>query len=386
MQTKNIYLALIPIMICFLVMGFVDVVGIATNYVKADFGLSDTMANLLPSMVFVWFLVFSVPTSMLMNRIGRKNTVVISIFVTMLALILAVVDYTFVTIMISFALLGIGNTLLQVSLNPLVKNVISGDKYASALTFGQFVKAIVAFSAPIIAVWGVTRFDNWRAIFLIFLAVAVIALVYLWLTPIKEEKYMGKTSSFTDCFSLLTNSFILLSFVGIMCHVGLDVGISTTAPRLLTERLGMDLGGGAGYATSVYFLFRTLGCFAGTFILARWSAKKFFTLSVGMMLVALIGLLFVDTLNALYVCIAFIGFGNSNMFPIMFSQATSHMPTKENEVSGLMIMGLIGGAIFPLFMGIFSDAMMSQTGAVIVMLICVLYLLGFATKIRTKTV
>ena len=161
MNNKNTLTQLISVMLAFFTMGFVDLVGIATNYIKSDFALNDTMANLMPSMVFLWFLIFSVPTGMLMNRIGRRKTVLLSIVVTIMALLVPLLHYSFAMMLIAFSLLGIGNTLMQVSLNPLVSNIVSGDRLASTLTFGQFVKAIASFLAPIIAAWAVIRFGDW---------------------------------------------------------------------------------------------------------------------------------------------------------------------------------------------------------------------------------
>ena len=86
----NKKIQLLPVMLCFFAMGFVDLVGIASNYVKADLGLSDASANIFPSLVFFWFLIFSVPTGMLMNKIGRKNTVILSLIVTVVSLLLPV--------------------------------------------------------------------------------------------------------------------------------------------------------------------------------------------------------------------------------------------------------------------------------------------------------
>ena len=383
MKQKNIYLALIPVMLSFFAMGFVDLVGIATNYVKADFALSDTMANLFPSMVFFWFLVLSVPTGMLMNRIGRRKTVVVSLAVTALALLLPFVYYSFPSMLVSFSLLGIGNTLMQVSLNPLLSNLVKGDKLASSLTFGQFVKAIASFSAPIIAAWAASSLGDWKYLFPIFMVVAVVATIFLGITSIEEQDEKGKGSTFGQCFALLGDKIILLSFIGIMCHVGIDVGTNVTAPKILMERLGMTLDE-AGYATSVYFLFRTIGCFSGAFILARFSAKKFFMFSVALMVLAVIGLFIFDTLTPIYVCIGLIGLGNSNIFPVILSQALLYMPDKKNEVSGLMIMGLFGGTIFPLLMGLLSDAMSSQTGALFILGIGVIYLVLFSLKLKDK--
>lgn len=371
-------------MLCFFAMGFVDLVGIASNYVKEDFNLSDTNANLLPSMVFFWFLVCSVPTGLLMNKIGRKKTVLLSLIVTVVALILPIVNYSYPMMLLSFAFLGIGNAIMQVSLNPLLTNVIKADKLASMLTFGQFVKAIASFSAPIVAGWAAFQFDNWKLLYPIFMLFAIIAVIGLGITTIEEEQEEGKTSGFIECFSLLGDKMILLCFVGIMCHVGIDVGTNVTAPKILMERLSIPLSE-AGYATSIYFLFRLIGCLSGTFILAKYSSKKFFAASATLIALGLIGLSLVDSKSAIYISVALIGYGNSNIFPIIFSQALMHLPNKKNEVSGLMIMGLIGGAIFPVLMGGLSDAMSSQIGAIIVMIVGSVYLLSLITKIQHIT-
>lgn len=155
---KGLVMQIVPVMLCFFAMGFVDLVGTASNYVQKDLGLTDSQANLFPSLVFFWFLIFSVPTGMLMNRIGRKKTVLISLVVTAVSLIIPVAGDSYLTMLAAFSLLGIGNAIMQTSLNPLVTNLISGDKLASTLTFGQFVKAIASFLAPILAAWGATTY------------------------------------------------------------------------------------------------------------------------------------------------------------------------------------------------------------------------------------
>ena len=386
-ETKHTSVArFIPVMCCFFAMGFVDLVGIASNYVKADLGLNDSQANIFPSLVFFWFLIFSVPTGMLMNRIGRKKTVLLSLLVTFVSLLLPIFGDSYLLMLASFSLLGIGNALMQTSLNPLLSNIVSGKSLASALTLGQVVKAIASFLAPYIAMWGATEAMpslgmGWRVLFPVYMVVAVVAIVLLGLTPIREEQPDHDASGFAACFGLLRHPFVLLCFLGIMCHVGIDVGTNTTAPKLLIERRGMSLDE-AGFATSLYFIFRTVGCFLGAFILSRVSARKFFGLSVVMMLVAMAGLFVFHGETAIYVCIALIGFGNSNIFPVVFSQAMLSMPEKKNEVSGLMIMGLFGGTVFPLAMGLAGDAV-GQSGAVAVMTVGVLYLLLYTFKIKT---
>ena len=372
-------------MFCFFAMGFVDLVGIASNYVKSDLGLSDSVANVFPSLVFFWFLIFSVPTGMLMNRIGRKNTVLLSLAVTAVSLVLPLFGESFAIMLLSFSLLGIGNTLMQTSLNPLISTVIRGDNLASTLTFGQFIKAIASFLAPYIAMWGATGVlpslgMGWRVLFLVYFVAGVLATLLLLVTPIKEETPAGKVSGFGDCLRLLGKPIVLLSFLGIMCHVGIDVGTNTTAPKLLIERLGMSLND-AAFATSLYFIFRTAGCLTGSFFLRVMNNRVFFAISVVMMALSMCGMFFGTSKAVLYTGIALVGYGNSNIFSIVFSQALLSVPDRQNEVSGLMIMGLFGGTVFPLLMGFASDAA-GQAGAVGVMTVGVVYLLYYINKVK----
>lgn len=322
---------------------------------------------------------------MLMNKIGRKNTVLISLVVTAVSLAIPVFGDNYWVMLVSFSLLGIGNAIMQTSLNPLVTNLISSDKLASTLTFGQFVKAIASFLAPIIAAWGATTVFptfglGWRALFVIYAVVSFLSISLLAATPIEEER-PDKASGVGECLRLLGRPFILLCFLGIMCHVGIDVGTNTTAPKIIMERLGLPLEE-AGFATGVYFIFRTLGCFLGAFILRAVSPKLFFLVSVVMMLAGMAILLVCNTLTPLYVGIALIGFGNSNIFSVIFSQALLSSPNEKNEVSGLMIMGLFGGTVFPLAMGFAADTF-GQSGAVAVMTIGVAYLLYYTLKIKS---
>lgn len=382
-QNKTIYI--VPVMFCFFAMGFVDLVGIASNYVKKDLALNDSTANILPSLVFFWFLIFSVPTGMLMNRIGRKNTVLLSLLVTLASLLMPLIDESFTVMLVAFSLLGIGNALMQTSLNPLISSIISGKHLASTLTFGQFIKAIASFLAPYLAMWGATAAMpsfgfGWKVLFAIYLVVGIAATLLLWATPIDEGGQRDSASGFADCLRLLGKPVVLLSFVGIMCHVGIDVGSNTTAPKILMERLRMTLNE-AAFATSLYFIFRTVGCLTGSFILRVMNHRAFFTVSILMMALSMAGLAFGTSEAVLYTAIALVGYGNSNVFSLVYSQALLSVPDRQNEVSGLMIMGLFGGTVFPLLMGFAADAA-GQTGAVAVMAVGVVYLLTFIKNIK----
>lgn len=379
----HVFWQLVPVILTFFAMGFVDLTGIATNYVKADFALSDTVANLFTSMVFFWFLVASVPTGMLMNRIGRHKTVLLSLLITLLAVALPLIDYNLPLMVISFSLLGIGNTMMQTSINPLLSNIVSKQRLSSAITFGQFVKAVAAFSAPILAAWAALHFGNWRMLYAVFLAEGAVALISLYFDKIPEEKTESKITGFKENFVLLADKAVLLSFAAIVCHVGIDVGTNVTAPKIFIEKLGVSLTQ-AGLAISVYFLFRTFASLFGAYVLAKYSAKRFFMISVIILTAGLLGLLMFDDMRTLYVCMGLIGFGNANIFPVVFSQIMLANPRHKNEISGLMIMGICGGAIVPAVMGIASDVAGSQSGAVAIMAICAAYLLFMITKIKDK--
>ena len=385
MATQN-KMRLLPVMLCFFAMGFVDLVGIAANYVQRDLSLSDAQANLFPSLVFFWFLLFSVPTGILMSRIGRKRTVLLSLVVTLTALVLPLTGSSYALMLVAFSLLGIGNTLMQTSLNPLVSDIVTGRQLTPTLTFGQFVKAIASFVAPLLAAWGATGGLpmlglDWRILFLVYGFVAVLAVLVLSATPI-DERPSATSVGVGSTLALLRNPFILLAFCGIMCHVGIDVGTNTTAPRLLMHYAGLSLAT-ASFATSVYFVCRTAGCLLGSVVMQRFAPRRVLVVSSVLMLAALGCMMVVRSEMALYVCIGLIGLGNSNVFPIIFAAALQHEERQANAVSALMIMGLFGGTVFPLIMGLASDAI-GQQGAVIVMAVAACYLVLLAVKLKSN--
>ena len=343
-------LRLSAVLLCFFTMGFVDLVGIATNYVQKDLGLTDAEANLFPSLVLPLF--------------GESYGLMLA----------------------TFSLLGIGNALMQTSLNPLVSNVVSKERLTSTLTFGQFVKAIASFVAPLLAAWGAmgglpVPGLGWRTLFAVYGLIAVGAVLVLSATPIREQE-ADEACGVGSTLSLLRQPFVFLAFCGILCHVGIDVGTNTTAPRLLMERAGLSLET-AGLATSIYFVCRTVGCLAGSALMQRIQPRLVFGVSCVAMVVALVSLALLQSEAGLYVSIGLVGLANSNIFPIIFAAALNRTPRQANAVSALMIMGLFGGTIFPLLMGVASDAV-GQQGAVAVMAFAAVYLSFLATRLQQK--
>lgn len=370
---KGIRKVIFPILFGFFVMGFVDVVGIATNYVKNDFGLSDTMANLIPMMVFLWFAIFSIPTGMLMRKIGRRNTVALAMLITTGAMILPLIGYNFTLVLIAFALLGIGNTILQVSLNPMVAAVVSPDKTTSVLTLGQFLKAVSSFLGPLIAVAAASYLGNWKGIFAIYALITLVSLFWLISTVREEVTDGGETTSFGAIASLLKDKYILALFGGILFVVGIDVGLNTTIPKLLMDKCQIALEE-AGLGTSLYFSAKTIGTFLGAFLLARLSAQKFFFHSMWIAIVAFVVLLASNNLAVMLTMIVIVGLTCANVFSILFSYALQHRAKLDNEISALMIMGVSGGALITPLMGLLADQF-GQVAGMSLLLVGILYLL-----------
>lgn len=380
MNNESSISKILPVLFGFFVMGFVDLVGIATNYVKQDFALSDTLANLLPMTLFLWFAILSVPTGIVMSRLGRKKTVLLSMVITFLAMLIPLISYSFPMMLVAFGLLGIGNTIIQVSLNPLLTNVVRGDRLTSSLTLGQFIKAIAAFLGPIIAGIAAGSFGNWKYIFVIFAVVTVISGLWLMATKIHEKPVSQSGSSFASSFGLLKDKTILMLFLGIVFVVGVDVGLNTTIPKFLMERCGILLEK-AGLGTSLYFIARTVGTFAGAILLAKLSGKKFFIVSMLFAIVALLIMLLIGNLWGILSMIFIIGLAVANVFSIIFAAALRRKPERANEISGLLIMGVAGGAVIPLIMGITSDSF-GQTGGMAVLLVALTYLLYSAFNLK----
>lgn len=365
----------LPVLFGFFVMGFCDVVGISTSYVKQDFGLSETLAGFIPSMVFIWFLILSIPAAMLMNRMGRKKMVQISNVITFIGMLLPFVSYNFTTCMLAFVLLGIGNTILQVSLNPLLTNVVKGNALTSSLTAGQVVKAVSSFCGPFIAAFAAGTLGNWKFLFPIFAVITLISAIWLLATPIKEDAPQQDSQSVGAIFNLMKDGKILLIFFGIFFVVGLDVGVNTVAPKLMIERVGWSVEK-AGLASSVYFVCRTAGAFLGSFMLARFNDIKYFRISIIAGAIALALLFMTQGIATMLVLIGLVGFCAASVFSILYSTALKARPDKANEISGLMITGIVGGAIVPPAMGFMADLTGSQAGSLIVIGICFAYLVS----------
>ena len=374
MDTKKVSLLVItPVLFSFFVMSFCDLVGVGVDNAKADFELSNTLAQLIPLAVFIWFFILSVPVGIIQDRIGKKNMVNIGMLVTAAGLFLPFIIYTFPTLLAGFVLLGIGNTIIQVSANPLLIDVVPGTRRSSYLSFAQFVKAIGSMAAPYLSTFFAIRFGNWKLVLLFFGVFSVLSYVWLLATPINESRGAGPKASFRSSLHLLRIRYIAMIVLAIFFLVGIDVGVNSLSGQFLMVKIGMEAEP-AMQGRSLYFFGKMLGTFAGALLLTRFESGRFLLLSSLATLASIVvfilspGALFALTLMFL------MGMASSNIFPLIFSLTAGKYPGRTNEISGLVIMAVSGGAIIPLITGGITD-MFGITTGMLVFVLCALYLL-----------
>ncbi len=363
-----------PVLMSFFVMSFCDLVGIGVDRIKLDFTLSNTLAQLIPSAVFLWFFVLSVPVGILQDRIGKRSVLNLGMGITALGLFLPFFFYSFGMALMGFVLLGIGNTIVQVSANPLLVDVVPSGRRSSFLSFSQFVKAIGSMIAAPLAGWFALQFGDWKLLFLVFGVVSVLSVIWLYFTPIDETRNAGKRATFGSSFQLLGTGYISMMVLGIFLVVGIDVGINAFSGQFMLAKF-QSAQTFAESGRSVYFFGKMLGTFGGAILLAKLSARRFFIGSAIAGLASLLALILAPTDITAMVMIFIAGLGIANIFPIIFSLTVEKYPTRSNEISGLMIMAVCGGAVLPPFMGWISDLTGNVTTSMYVLVAAVLYLL-----------
>jgi FHS family L-fucose permease-like MFS transporter len=373
MNTQKVNITrILPVLMAFFVMSFVDLVGIGVDRVSKDMNLSATIAQLIPSAAFLWFLLLSVPVGVMQSRLGKRHMLNIGMGVTAMGLLVPYFFYTFEMVLIGFALLGIGNTIVQVSANPLLVAVVPGNRTSSFLSFSQFVKAIGSMiGAPLAAILA-SRFGDWKLLFLVFGIVSILTVIWLGSVKIEVVKQSEVKATFGSSFKLLSTGFVLLMVLSIFIVVGVDVGFNSNSGQFLIKQFGIDQTA-AESGRSVYFFGRMLGTFAGALLLTRIRSRKFFMWTSLLGIICLVAILLIPSPAVAWGLVFLIGLAVANIWPLVFSIAVEKYPTRSNEISGLMMMAICGGAVIPLIIGWVSD--LSTVGfGLSVLIICMIYL------------
>ena len=364
---------LFPVFLTFIVMGFVDIVGVSTGYVQKDFGLSDSMAQFIPSMVFIWFFVFSIPVGVLQDKIGKKKMMNLGIIITILGLLIPFIYYSFVVVLVAFVFMGIGNTIVQVAASPLLQEVTPKEKLSSFLSLSQFIKAITSLTGPIIATYLAITYDKWILVFVVYAIISLANVIWLSTTKIEENIKSESPATFSSCMKLLTNKFVLTMVIAIFLIVGADVGMNSNIQGFLMKLHGLTLEN-ASYGISIYFTALMISRFVGAILLQFLKPVFFLVTTTALAILGTLLIMFSTTEMMAYIGIFIVGLGAGNLFPLIFSIAINKMPSRSNEISGLLIMAIVGGAVIPPIMGFVSSSY-GIMGSLIVLVACFAYML-----------
>ena len=386
MNEKKIEMRLVvPVLLSFFVMSFVDLVGIGKDRVAEDLGLSDFILGLIPFAAFIWFFILSVPVGIMQARVGKKRMLNAGMIITGIGLFVPLLFYNFITVIAGFALLGIGNTIVQVSANPLLVDVVPGRRVSSFLSFSQFIKAIGSMLAAPLAALFASMFNDWKILFLVYGVISFLSVLWLSMVKIEETASTGNKASMASAFSLLRNSYILMMVLSIFLVVGIDVGFNYFSGKFLTIRFGFEEVT-AQSGRSIYFFGRMLGTFAGALILTKLSSTRGLLYSAILSIITIFLIMVIPASKAAAWALVFlIGLGVANIFPLVFSLTVQKYPERSNEISGLMMMAISGGALIPPLMGLVSDSMGVVPGMG-VLLLCAAYLLVVSWIIIRKKI
>jgi len=346
----------VPVFLAFLAMGFADAVGPFVSLAKDEFHLSTTVASLIPFVGFSMFGLLSIPMGVFQDKRGKKFILMLGLLVSLLGLLNAAFGLSsFARFLVSILLLGAGAAILQVSGNPIMRDVSDPGKYSRNLSLAQFVKAIGSLSGPTIPVIAARYFGaSWEVIFPIYAVALVVTILAVAGLHVEEKKSETRAASLRSCLALLSNGYVLMMVAAIFLYVGAEVCMSAGIPLYLKERFNTDISKVGLMGTGLFFIALTIGRFSGGIILNWMTPRKFFRATCAVSLIALLGLFIPH--RALAIASFFvIGLGFANVFPLVFSIAVDAMPEHTNELSGLMITAILGGACLPPLMGVLAD-------------------------------
>jgi fucose permease len=353
----------LPVFLAFLAMGFGDAVGPFVGLARDEFQLSNTVAALIPFVGFSMFGLLSVPVGVFQDRRGKKVVLTIGVLVALAGMLNASFGLTtFPRFLVTILLLGAGATFLQVAGNPIMRDVSEPGRFARNLTLGQFVKAIGSLSGPLIPVIALRAFGaGWQVIFPVYAAALLLTALAVATLRVDERKPEREAATLASCLALLRHPYVLAMVAAIFVYVGAEVSVSAGIPLLLKDRFGIDIGREGLLGTGVFFTALTIGRFSGSVILTWMSPRRFFLLTCLVSLAGLAGLFLPSRALAL-ASFFVVGLGFANIFPLVFSIAVERMPEHTNELSGLMVTAIVGGAFLPPLMGMLADRTSVQLG------------------------
>jgi len=378
-QERN-SIASLPVFLAFLCMGFGDVVGPLTGLIKQEFQLTNLVAQMIPFMGFLMFGLLSIPIGVAQDKFGKKSILMTGLCLALFGLTMPMIGKfsSFITLLSGILMLGAGATFLQVSGNPLMRDVSAPGKYSSNLSLAQFIKAIGSLSGALIPLVAANYWNaDWKILFPVYSISVLLTIIWLCITKIQGqniEKVVNAT--FASSLMLLKKKYVFLMVLGIFLYVGAEVSMSSGLPIYLQDSFGFDIAKLGLLGTLFFFIALMSGRFLGAIILNWLSPKTFLKISVFISILGFFGLFSGIQIIAM-ISIFLIGLGFANIFPLIFSITVETMPGRSNELSGLMVAAIVGGALIPPLMGLLAD-LTSTLAAFIIPLACILFILSIS--------
>ncbi len=344
----------------FFIMGFGDIVGTLVAFAREEFEISKTTAGLLPFVGFMAYGIFSVPFGVLSDRKGKRFVMLLGLTIVLAGFMIPIVSLSsFYLLVVSIFLVGSGITVLQVAGNPVMREVSSEGNFSRNLTFAQFIKAIGSLAGPFLI--GLVILKNWKNLFPLYALLTAITLFLIFVFKIKEKTAEKEDrASIRSSFALLSDPYIFIMVFGIFLYVGAEVGINSWIATYLNDLFNLDIKSLATLSIGFFFFSLMIGRLLGSIILNWISPSKFFLLTSILSVFGILGL-FIKVKLVVIGSIFLTGLAFGNIFPLIFSILVDKFPEKNNELSGLLVMAIVGGAIIPFFMGIIADLSVTLT-------------------------
>lgn len=362
----------------FFVISFLtNIIGPLVPDIISAFNLSLSMAAFLPFSFFLAYGVMSIPSGFLVEYIGEKKVMILAFLISSIGALAFSINPTYSLYVLSLFLIGSGMAMLQVSINPLLRNIGGEKEFAFNSVLGQLFFGLASFISPLIYSYLIISlsvgnetsnniilffkkitFPNlrWVSLYWIFSLVSFLMCVTLIFTNFPEKKKPNRENKekLNNYIVLIKNPIVILYFFGIFSYVGLEQGVANWISKFLEIYHSLDPQNMGAKIISYFWGLMTLGTFSGLFLLKKIDSRKiliFFTsASIISLLISLFGPLKVSLFS-----FPLIGFFISTMWSIIISLALNSMSKNHGAFSGILVSGIIGGAVFPLIIGILAD-------------------------------
>ena len=372
------------ILIFFVISFFTNILGALNPSVSESFNLTKTMAGLLPFTFFIAYGVMSIPSGFLVEKYKEKR-MLLAAFVLSLIGILVFSGFPSLRIyVISLFTIGSAMAMLQVIINPLLRVAGGEENYAFYSVLAQLVFGSASFVSPKLYSWVVLNVHgdkadttglvrllenitppelSWVAIYWIFALISLALILLIWLirfpaVELKEDEKAGTRDSYRALFK---NKFVILFFLGIFTYVGTEQGISYWMSRFLSDYHGYDYETVGANAVAYYWGLMTIGGILGLVLLKIFDSKvilRWFTvITMGCLMVGLFG----SKQVSLY-AFPVTGFFMSVMYPIIISLALNSVDKHHGSFAGILMTGIMGGAVVQLLIGGLSDIISLRIG------------------------